>query len=209
MVFLLWAGSGALAGSHHGMSKVILRKHGIDPAKEVTLKFVSPGERIPALLSKSLDGVLMDYSEALRARKLGLKLLLNADDYRSPASAGIGASQTTLRERPDPTPRFMRAQLRGLRLMRDRSDRTIKVMARFLKTDKEIANRVYQPAVENLTTGGFLDVAGLKTLGDDQPAGINPKDDPCRKCSISAYGDRSSRKSSDRITSFAQTSRLI
>lgn len=188
MVFLLWAGSGGLAGSHHGTSKVILRKHGIDPAKEVTLKFVSPGERSPTLLSNSVDGVLMDYSEALRARKLGLKLLLNADDYRSPARAGIGASQTTLR---------------------DRRDRTIKVMARFLKTDKEIAKRVYQPAVENLTTGGFLDVAGLKTLGDDQLAGTNPKDDPCPKCSISAYGDRSSRKSSDRITSFAQTRRLI
>jgi NitT/TauT family transport system substrate-binding protein len=171
-------GSGGVAGSHYGTSKVILRKHGIDPDKEVTLKFVGPGERIPAVLAKSIDGVLMDYGEALRARKMGLKLLLNAADYYSLASAGIGASQKTLRERPELTKRFIRAQLQGLRFMRERRDRTVDAMASFLKTDKEIADGVYQLAVGNFTKDGMLDEAALKPLVEDQLAGINPKDTP-------------------------------
>lgn len=171
-------GSGGVAGSHYVTSKVILRKHGIDPDKEVTLKFVGPGERIPAVLAKSIDGVLMDYGEALRARKMGLKLLLNAADYYSLASAGIGASQKTLRERPELTKRFIRAQLQGLRFMRERRDRTVDAMASFLKTDKEIADGVYQLAVGNFTKDGILDEAALKPLVDDQLAGINPKDTP-------------------------------
>lgn len=169
-------GSGGVAGSHYGTSKVILRKHGIDPDKEVTLKFVGPGERIPAVLAKSIDGVLMDYGEALRARKMGLKLLLNAADYYSLASAGIGASQKTLRERPDLTKRFIRAQLQGLRFMRERRDRTVDAMANFLKTDKEIADGVYQLSVGNFTKDGMLDDAALKPLVDDQLAGINPNE---------------------------------
>jgi len=171
-------GSGGVAGSHYGTSKVILRKHGIDPDKEVTLKFVGPGERIPAVLAKSIDGVLMDYGEALRARKMGLKLLLNAADYYSLASAGIGASQKTLRERPELTKRFIRAQLQGLRFMRERRDRTVDAMASFLKTDKEIADGVYQLAAGNFTKDGMLDEAALKPLVEDQLAGINPKDTP-------------------------------
>jgi len=157
---------------------VILRKHGIDPDKEVTLKFVGPGERIPAVLSKSVDGVLMDYGEALRARKMGLKLLLNAADHYSLVSAGIGASQKTLRERADLTKRFIRAQIQGLRFMRERRDRTVDAMASFLQTDKEIADGVYQLAFNNFTKDGMLDDAGLKPLVDDQLAGINPKDTP-------------------------------
>lgn len=169
-------GSGGIAGAHYGTSKIILRKHGVDPDKEVTLKFVGPGERIPALLSKSIDGVLMDYGEALRARKLGLKLLVNAADHYSLVSAGIGASQKILRERPDLTKRFLRAQLQGLRFMRERRDRTIDAMASFLKVDKEIAEGVYQLSANNFTKDGMLDDAALKPLVDDQLAGVSPRE---------------------------------
>ena len=171
-------GSGGIAGSHYGTTKVILRKHGLDPDKEVTLKFVGPGERIPAVLSKSIDGVLMDYGEALRARKMGLKLLLNAADHYSLASAGVGVSQKNMRERPELTKRFLRAQLQGLRFLREQRDRTVNAMASFLKTDKEIADGVYQLSVNNFTKDGMLDDASLKPLVDDQLAGINPKEAP-------------------------------
>ncbi|MGH7873480.1 MAG: ABC transporter substrate-binding protein [Candidatus Binatia bacterium] len=50
-------GSGGVAGSHYGTTKVILRRHGLDPDKEVTLKFIGPGERIAAVMSKSIDAV--------------------------------------------------------------------------------------------------------------------------------------------------------
>lgn len=171
-------GSGGVAGAHYGTSKTILRKHGIDPDKEVTLKFVGPGERIPAVMAKSIDGVLMDYGEALRARKLGLRLLLNAADHCSLVSAGIGVSQKNLRERPDMTKRFIRAQLQGLRFMRERRERTVDAMASFLKTDREVADGVYQLSVNNFTKDGMLDDTSLKPLVDDQLAGVNPKDPP-------------------------------
>ena len=171
-------GSGGVAGSHYGTTKVILRQNGIDPDKEVTLKFVGPGERIPAVLAKSIDGVLMDYGEALRAKKIGLKVLLNSADYYSLASAGIGASVKMLREKPDLTKRFLRAQVQGLRFMRERRERTVEAMMSFLKVDKEIADGVYQLCVNNFTKDGTLEDAALKPLVDEQLTGLNLKDTP-------------------------------
>ncbi len=51
-------------------------------------------------------------------------------------------------------------------------------MASFLKTDKEIADGVYQLAVGNFTKDRMLNDAALRPLVDDQLAGINPKDAP-------------------------------
>jgi NitT/TauT family transport system substrate-binding protein len=169
-------GSGGVAGSHYGTTKVILRKHGVDPDKEVTLKFIGPGERIPAVMAKSIDGVLMDYGEALRAKKAGLKILLNSADYYSLASAGVGASIKTLRDKPELTKRFLRAHVQAIRFMRERRDRTVDAIGSFLKVEKESADGVYQLCVDNFTKDGTLDDAALKPLVEEQLAGLNIKD---------------------------------
>ena len=49
-------------------------------------------------------------------------------------------------------------------------------IASFLKSDKEIADGVYQLSVGNFTKDEMLDDAALKPLVDDQLAGINPKE---------------------------------
>ena len=49
-------------------------------------------------------------------------------------------------------------------------------MASFLKTDKEIADGVYQLSVGNYTKDEILDDAALTPLVDDQLAGIYPKE---------------------------------
>ncbi len=169
-------GIGGVAGAHHVTTKVVLRKHGVDPDKEVVLKFVGPGERIPAVVSKSLDGVLMDYGEALRAKKMGLRVLLNSADYYSLVSGGVSASVKTIREKPDLLKRFLRAHVRGIRFMREQRGKTVEAMAAWLKVDREIADGVYDLCANNFTTDGFLEDAALKPLVDDQLGGLNIKD---------------------------------
>jgi hypothetical protein len=75
-------------------------------------------------------------------------------------------------------PVIIRAQLQGLRLMRERRDRTVDARANFLKLDKDIADGAYQLTVGNFTKNGMLDDAALKPLVNDQLAGINPIDAP-------------------------------
>jgi ABC-type nitrate/sulfonate/bicarbonate transport system substrate-binding protein len=163
-------GVGGLVGAHHLTTRVILRQHGLNPERDVVFKVVGVGARLPALLSGAMDGGLLDYAEAFRAKKAGLKILLNAADYHSILSAGLGANMKTLREKSEQVRRFIKANVDGLKAMRVERDLTLKVITDWMKVDPEMAEGIYQLSVNNFTDDGLADEAMLKTLIDEQLA---------------------------------------
>jgi len=171
-------GVAGMAGAHHLTSRVILKQNGLDPSKDVVFKVVGVGARLPAVASGSIDGVLMDYAEAFRAKKAGLKILLNAADYHSILSAGIGANLKKIHEQPDQVKRFLKANVRGQRYMLENREATLDVIANWMKVDREMAEAVYQLSVNNFTKDGTLDEATLKTLVDEQLAEAKVKAAP-------------------------------
>ncbi len=62
-----------MAGAHHGTTRAILRQHGLDPDKDVVFKVVGIGSRLPALLTRSMDGGLLDYGEAFGPKRAALR----------------------------------------------------------------------------------------------------------------------------------------
>ena len=69
-----------LLGSQQISAKFILKHYGLDPDRDVIYRVVDTGTRIAAMLSGSIDSSMMDYGEAFRAKKAGLKFLVNAAD---------------------------------------------------------------------------------------------------------------------------------
>jgi NitT/TauT family transport system substrate-binding protein len=67
-----------LLGSQQISAKFILKHYGMDPDKDVIYRVVDTGTRIAAMQSGSIDSSMMDYGEAFRAKKAGLKFLVNA-----------------------------------------------------------------------------------------------------------------------------------
>ena len=112
----------------------------------------------------------MDYAEAFRAKKAGLKILLNAADYHSILSAGIGANLKKIHQQPDQVKRFLKANARGQRYMLENREATLDVITNWMKVDREMAEAVYQLSVNNFTKDGTIDEATLKTLVDEQLA---------------------------------------
>jgi ABC-type nitrate/sulfonate/bicarbonate transport system substrate-binding protein len=163
-------GIAGLAGAHHLTTKAILKQNGLDPDKDVTLKVVSVGARIPALVSGAMDAGLIDYSEAFRARKSGFKILLNAADHYSVLSAALGANLKTLRERPQQVRRFLKANVQAHRFMREHREATLAVLMNWIKADRETAEGIYQLSVDNFTRDGTVDEGVLKTVIDQQLA---------------------------------------
>ncbi len=161
-------GVGGMVGAHHLTTRVILRQHGLNPERDVVFKVVGVGARLPALLSGAMDGGLLDYAEAFRAKKAGLKILLNAADYHSILSAGLGANMKTLREKPGQVKRFTKATVDGLKAMREERALTLSAIADWMKVDPETAEGVYQLSVNNFTKDGLADEAMLKGLVDEQ-----------------------------------------
>ena len=153
-----------LLGSQQISAKFILKQGGLDPDREVIYRVVDTGTRIGAMLSGSIDSAMMDYGEAFRAKKMGLKLLINAADYHGLLAGGLGVNISSLRDQPDQVRRVIRAMLQALRYMRENPEGTQQAMMTWLKIERDMAADIYQMAINNYTRNGMVEEAMLNSL---------------------------------------------
>jgi len=153
-----------LLGSQHISAKFILKHYGLDPDKDVVYRVVETGTRIAAMLSGSIDSSMMDYGEAFRAKKTGLKLLVNAADIHSLLAGGLAVNIKKLKEQPDQVRRMLKAMTQALKYMQENPEGTQQVMMNWLKLDREMAADIYQMAKDNYTKNGMVEDATLNSL---------------------------------------------
>jgi len=153
-----------LLGSQHISAKFILKHYGLDPDKDVVYRVVETGTRIAAMLSGSIDSSMMDYGEAFRAKKAGLKLLVNAADIHSLLAGGLAVNIKKLKEQPDQVRRMLKAMSQALKYMQENPEGTQQVMMNWLKLDREMAADIYQMARNNYTKNGIVDEPTLNSL---------------------------------------------
>jgi NitT/TauT family transport system substrate-binding protein len=153
-----------LLGSQQISAKFIVKQNGLDPDRDVIYRIVDTGTRIAAMLSGSVDSAMMDYGEAYRAKKVGLKLLINAADYHGLLAGGLGVNSGKLRDQPDQVRRVITALLQALRYLRDNPDGTQQVMMNWLKLDREMAADIYQMAINNYTRNGMVEESMMNSL---------------------------------------------
>jgi len=153
-----------LLGSQHISAKFILKHYGLDPDKDVVYRVVETGTRIAAMLSGSIDSSMMDYGEAFRAKKAGLKLLVNAADIHSLLAGGLAVNIKKLKEQPDQVRRMLKAMSQALKYIQDNPEGTQQVMMSWLKLDREMAADIYQMAKDNYTKNGMVDEPTLNSL---------------------------------------------
>ena len=153
-----------LLGSQQISAKFILKQGGLDPDRDIIYRVVDTGTRIGGMLSGSIDSAMMDYGEAFRAKKMGLKLLINAADYHGLLAGGLGVNTGKLRDQPDQVRRVIRAMLQALRYLRENPDGTQQIMMSWLKLDREMAAEIYQMAINNYTRNGMVEDSMLNSL---------------------------------------------
>jgi len=153
-----------LLGAQQISAKAILKHYGLDPDKDVVYRVVETGTRIAAILSGSLDSSMMDYGEAFRAKKVGLKFLINAADLHGLLAGGLAVNSKKLREQPDQIKRVLKAMLQALKYMQENPEGTQQVMMNWLKLDRETAAAIYQMAKNNFTKDGMVDDSMLNDL---------------------------------------------
>jgi NitT/TauT family transport system substrate-binding protein len=153
-----------LLGSQHVSAKFILKHYSLDPDKDVVYRVVETGTRIAAMLSGSIDSSMMDYGEAFRAKKTGLKFLVNAADLHSLLAGGLAVNIKKLKEQPDQVRRMLKAMTQALKYIQDNPEGTQQVMMNWLKLDREMAADIYQMAKNNYTKNGMVDEPTLNTL---------------------------------------------
>lgn len=153
-----------LLGSQQISAKFILKHYGLDPDKDVVYRVVDSGTRIAAMLSGAIDSSMMDYAEAFRAKKVGLKFLVNAADLHGLLAGGLAVNSKKLREQPDQVRRVLKAMTQALKYMQDNPEGTQQVMMNWLKLDREMAADIYQMAINSYTKNGMVEESMLNSL---------------------------------------------
>jgi ABC-type nitrate/sulfonate/bicarbonate transport system substrate-binding protein len=153
-----------LLGAQQISAKFILQHYGLDPDRDVVYRVVDSGARIPAILSGTIDSSMMDYGEAFRAKKAGLKFLVNAADLHGLLAGGLAVNIQKLKEQPDQVRRVLRAMVQALKYIQENPEGTEQVMMSWLKLDHEMASGIYQMARNNYTKNGMVDEATLNSL---------------------------------------------
>lgn len=153
-----------LLGSQHISAKAILRQHGLDPDKDIIYRVVEVGARIAAVQAGSVDSSMMDYGEAFRARKFGLKMLADAAEYHGLLAGGAGANLKKLRDQPEQVKRFLKAMVQALKYMQENPEGTQQIMSSWLKIDREAAAEIYQMSINNFTRNGMVEESAMNGL---------------------------------------------
>ena len=153
-----------LLGSQQVSAKFILKHYGLDPDKDVVYRVVETGARIAAILSGAIDSSMMDYGEAFRAKKAGLKMLVNAADLHSLLAGGLAVNIKKLKEQPDQVRRMLKAMTQALQYIQDNPDGTQQIMLSWLKIDREMAAAIYHMAINNYTKNGMVEESTLNSL---------------------------------------------
>jgi NitT/TauT family transport system substrate-binding protein len=159
-------GSSSDAAARHA-----LRKHNLDPQKDVTLiQLGNMSNMFGALKSGAVEASMVSPPTQFLSEKMGFKELLSVTDmelaYPNPAMAVSG---DLIRKRPDIIDRFMRAYVRAIHRARTDRDFTIKTLARYTTvTDSALVARSYDFYMAKvLERAPYINMRGMQNALDD------------------------------------------
>jgi len=156
-------------GSLAVVAREILRKNGLDPAKDVNLVVMGGDEvRFPALQTRAVQATLFNTAMSIRAQKEGFSKLANASEYANLIEGGLATSHDKIKQGPDKIFRFVRGALKGLSYFVGKREPALKYMMDALRLkDRELATSIYDIQTKLVLREGFSDDKALQGIIDD------------------------------------------
>ncbi len=159
-------GIGTRGSATEFSARTILKYHGLDPDKDLSMIAVG-GTNLTyqALLAGSVDAAIIFGFAPVDARKRGFKELLAARDvpgFITP-SLGIATTDKRIKEKPSQVKGMIRATLKALIFIKGHPKEVADFITREWKLDRELASAYYDSEVKNYTKGGKVSDDALQS----------------------------------------------
>jgi NitT/TauT family transport system substrate-binding protein len=158
-------GIASLGGSVHLMTKELVSQSGMDPDRDVAM--IVTGDHntsILAMQSGNVDAAVIAVPWQTVAAKAGFhKAAYFGDVIRMPM-AGLGASEESIKKRPEILKRAVRATLRGIDFVRDSRNKkaVLDLMTDWFKISNDLARDAYEQMVEAYPASGMVSDEALE-----------------------------------------------
>jgi ABC-type nitrate/sulfonate/bicarbonate transport system substrate-binding protein len=163
--------------------RLAVRQHGLEPQVDVTLQALGESpNRLAAMQSGQVSGVLLDLAYAVEAERQGARILLRPADLAALPLSGMTTTEAKLRQDPQQVEAVLRATLRGTRYMREHREDTVALMMEHMGITRDVAERTYDLGVESFAVDGLIQDNGLQLLIDaaketsGRPSTVTPAD---------------------------------
>ena len=144
--------------STYVMTVLILRKHGLDPDREVKVLAIGDENiRLEQLKLGQIDAGMLGPQGVVLARRAGLRTLLDVADEIDQPFAGLGTSTQMIDRRRDDLKKFLSASVRGNRYSTDPRNRNemIALIGDWLHLDQETAEHTYNVFIKATSKDGY------------------------------------------------------
>jgi len=158
------------------MYRVIMRKYGLNPDKDVVWMTVgTPPERLQALNSGSVDAADLSYPSDARGEKMGYHTLWDARIEVPYPSMSVVTRRKTIQEDRDAVMRLVRAHVEGIHFLKTQKETSLKILAKYLRTnDRELLEGSYEIYSRDFIATPYPIVSGLQ-LAYEQVAQRRPE----------------------------------
>jgi ABC-type nitrate/sulfonate/bicarbonate transport system substrate-binding protein len=154
-----------LGGTIHVACLMALEKLGINPKDYVLVSI--PGQQIQLLYSLDsgyVDAAILSPPVTFGAQKKGFNKLLDIGAMVEMAGGGLTALAKTIQERPSETKRVIRSLQFAKDEIRKSKAKTVDLIIRILKMDKEAASATYDEFLTTLSPTGIPSRTGMEIL---------------------------------------------
>ena len=165
--------------------RVSLRKLGLDPAKDVSLRSIGVlYDRIAAMQKGIVQFTVVTEAEKPVVDKLGFPVLLDLISLKIPfPQRGIYTTGKTIKEQPDLVRRYVRAYVEAIHYFKTRKEETIQIMRKYSRVeDRGVLEHTQSWFTQNMPEYPYPPLEGyqvvLQEMASTQPkaAGLNVKE---------------------------------
>jgi NitT/TauT family transport system substrate-binding protein len=160
-------GVSAIGASTQFLIQEILKRHGLDSARDVTILGVGTTvNRLAALKAGAIDATNLTPPYNFRAQEEGLRELVAfvKQDYLVEPAGAIVVREELLQSDPQLVEKVIRGTLKGLLYMRQNRAGTIPILAKLMHIQKDLAAKIYDLVLPGLTLDGSLDMEFQKKV---------------------------------------------
>jgi NitT/TauT family transport system substrate-binding protein len=157
--------------------RVSLRKLGLDPAKDVSLRSIGVlYDRIAAMQKGIVQFTVLTEAEKPIVDKLGYPVLLDLISLRIPfPQRGIYTMGKTIKEQPDTVRRYIRAYVEAIHYFKTRKEETIKIMSKYSRVeDRNVLEHTWSWFTQNMPEYPYPPLEGYNVVLQEM-ASTNPK----------------------------------
>ena len=148
--------------------KYIIRKHGMDPNRDVAwLSIGTPPERLQALSSGVVDAADLSYPADAQGERLGFRVLFDARKEVVYPSMSVVTRRKSIVEDRDTVMRMVRSHVEGIAYFKTHKDFSMKVLSKYLRiNDRDLLEGSYEIFKQDFISVPYPIMKGLEATYD-------------------------------------------